>query len=143
MKVIAVLILAGILAACVTPAPPATGHGGLSLQSYTVTITWKTSDICQVDTVTEESTTCVDGNPGFCVARTDFIIWQSDNPSNAKYEIYFDPIMGMPLKAGGNGRIVRQIDDNAPLAEYKYSIVRDGCTPNEQNTFDPRIRIDH
>lgn len=143
MKLIAVVILTGFLAACVTHAPSATVPGGSSLKSYTVTITWMTSDICKVDKVTEQSTDCVDDKPGFCVARTDFIIWQSNNPSNADYDIYFDPIRGMPLQARGNGRIVRQIDDNAPLAEYKYSIVRDGCTPNEENTFDPRIRIDH
>jgi len=134
MKAIAIALLAGALVS---------GSQGLSLNGYTVTITWDSDDPCKVAEVAHEPTNCLYKESQICVARTDFIIWQSINPPNAKYEIYFDPIMGQPLKSGGNGKIVRQIDDNAPLAEYKYSILRDGCPANEENTFDPRIRVDH
>lgn len=143
MKAIAVVILVGFLTASAALMSEPTGLKLLGWNSYAVDITWQTDKPCQVDTVTEETTTCVNGKSGFCVGRTDFIIWRSNNPSNAKYDIYFDPIQGAPLKAGGSGRIVRQIDDNAPLAKYKYAIVRDGCTPDEANTFDPYIRVDH
>ena len=142
MKIIAVVILAGFLTACATPMPPFTGPKGLNLNPYVVDITWQTADPCKVDTVTEETTTCVAAGTAFCVGRADFIIWRSNNPSNAKYEIFFDPIVGVPLKAGGNGVIVRMVNDKAPIADYKYSIVRDGCEPNWENTFDPRIRVD-
>ena len=143
MKSIAVVLLAGILAACATPMPPFTGPKGLKLNPYIVDITWKTTDPCKVDTVVEETTTCVVAGTDFCVGRADFIVWRSNNPSDAKYEIHFDPIVGLPLKSGGNGIIVRPIDDNAPLAKYKYGIVRDGCSPDQANTFDPYIRVDH
>jgi len=142
MKAIAVVILAGFLMACTTPMPPLTGPKGLNLNPYIVDITWQTADPCKVDTVTEEATTCIVPSPKFCVGRADFIVWRSNNPSDAKYEIFFDPIVGVPLKAGGNGIIVRKVDKDAPIGDYKYSIVRKGCAANAANTFDPRIRVD-
>jgi hypothetical protein len=138
MKAIAVVLLAIFLTAYATSMPASAGP----VEAYTVQIFWKTDKPCEVNKVEEEKTTCKKDDSAFCVARNDFIIWQSNNPSNAKYEIYFDPIQGMPLKAGQNGKLVKQIDDNAPLADYKYSIVREGCAPDLANTYDPRIRVD-
>lgn len=142
MKALAVVILAGFLTACDPPLPVSTGSDGPTGQTYTVNIFWKNDSDCKVDRVEEPDTTCKNDDPAFCVGRNDFIIWQSNDPSNAKYEIFFDPITGMPLKAGKEGRIRKRIDENAPFANYKYSIVRDGCSPNEDNTFDPHIRVD-
>jgi len=142
MKVIAVVLLAGFLTACATSMPPFTGAKGLNLNPYIVDITWNTTDTCLVASLTEDPTTCTLPGLGICVGRGDFIMWRSNSPSNAKYEIFFDPIFGARLKAGSNGIIVRPIDRNAPIAQYKYSIVRDGCAPNLANTYDPRIRID-
>ena len=144
MKAIAVVLAAGLLTACVTPVPPFTGPKGLNLNPYIVDITWKSgADFCKVDTLTEESTTCLGGGSVFCVGRDDFIIWRSNNPSDAEYEIFFDPIFSPRLKARRNGIIVRPIDKQAPLADYKYSIVREGCAPDLTNTYDPHIRVDH
>jgi len=143
MKVIAVVILAGFLAACATSMPPFTGVKGLNLNPYIVDITWQTADPCKVDTVVEETTTCVAPFTDFCVGRADFIIWRSHNPSDAKYEIFFDPIKGVPLKSRRHGIVLAKVDDNAPFAKYKYGIVRDGCTPDVANTFDPYIRVNH
>ena len=150
MKTIAVVLLAaGFLTACDQPmpastgSPASTGPEGPTSNSYTVNIFWKDGSECEVDKVEEPVTTCTQGDSAFCVGRNDFITWQGNSPSNAKYEIFFDPIRGMPLKAGNDGSIKRPIDENAPLANYKYSIVRDGCPPNADNTFDPHIRVDH
>ncbi len=138
MKAIAVVLLAIFLTAYATFMPAS----GEIVEAYTVNIFWESPTSCKVAKVEEDDTTCENKEPKFCVHRGDFIIWQSNEPSNVKYEIFFDPIQGMPLKAGNSGKIIKQIDRNAPLADYKYSIVRDGCDPNWENTFDPRIRID-
>jgi len=158
MKAIAVVILAGLLTACEKPPTPVTGAEVLDPganvpdgKEYTVKITWHAEDRCIVKSLTEDSTKCKEPKilglgpepgPAFCVGRTDFVIWQSDNPPNAVYEIFFDPFRGTPLKAEGNGRIKKRIEDKAPIADYKYSIVRDGCEPNKVNTKDPYIRVD-
>ena len=142
MKAIAVVLLACFLTACATSMPPFTGAKGLNLNPYIVDITWNTTDTCKVASLTEDPTTCLVPTTGICVHRGDFIIWRSNSPSNAKYEIFFDPIYGTRMKAGSNGIILRAIDRDAPIAEYKYSIVREGCSPNKDNTYDPRIRID-
>ncbi|MDH3337039.1 MAG: hypothetical protein OEM85_14990 [Gammaproteobacteria bacterium] len=143
MKTIAVVMLAGLLAGCATPIPPFTGPKGLNLNPYTVDITWSATETCKVVLLEEEPTTCIIPGIGLCVGRGDFIVWRSKSPPNVKYEIFFDPIYGARLKAGHNGIIVRPIDANAPIATYKYSIVREGCAPNLANTYDPHIRIDH
>lgn len=144
MKVMIIVLMAGFLTACATPLPPFTGTKGLALNPYRVHIKWKNGvDECKVDTVTESGEICV-GAPGpFCVGRADLIIWTSENPSDARYEIFFDPIFGARLRSNRNGLIVRPIDKKAPFANYKYSIVRKGCAPDLVNTYDPHIRIDH
>ena len=158
MKAIAIVLLAGLLAACEKPPTPVTGAEGLDPganvpdpKEYTVKITWQADDRCKVASVTAETTECeepkkpglgAEPGPAFCVGRTDFIIWQSNNPPNAEYRIFFDPFLGTPLKTNGNGRIKARVADKAPIADYKYSIVRDDCEPNEANTNDPYIRVD-
>lgn len=143
MKIIAVVMCAGLFAGCVTPIPPFIGPKGLNPNPYVVDITWSTTEPCKVDSVTEDPTACLMAGADLCVGRGDFIVWVSNNPSDAKYEIFFDPIYGARLKAGRNGIIVRPIDATAPIATYKYSIVREGCAPDLANTYDPRIRVDH
>lgn len=142
MKAIAVVLLACFLAACAISMPPFTGAKGLNPNPYIVDITWNTTDICKVASLTEDPTTCTVPTAGLCVHRGDFILWKSNSPSNARYEIFFDPIYGARMKAGSNGLILRAIDRSAPIALYKYSIVREGCAPDLANTYDPRIRID-
>ncbi len=143
MKRLLIVMLAGILAACGPTMPAFTGVKGLNANPYILDITWDATDRCKVDSVTEDTTTCVLPGTAFCVGRGDFIIWRSNNPSDAKYEIFFDPILGRPLKARRKGIVVRMIDAKAPIADYKYSIVRDGCSPNLENVYDPHIRVDH
>jgi hypothetical protein len=140
MKTLTVVILVAVLAAC-SSLPPFTGAKGLSVNPYIVDINWNTTDTCKVASLTEDTTTCVPPAPGLCVGRSDFIIWRSNNPSDAQFEIFFDPLFGPRLKSGRDGWVVRPIDDNAPIGDYKYSIVRKGCPPNKDNTFDPHIRI--
>ena len=141
MNKIVIVMLAGLMAACA--AMPGPGASGTSTDPYTVDIYWSTTDSCKVDKVVESATTCIGVTSDICVGRGDFIEWRSNDPSNAKYEIFFDPIQNAPLKAGGNGRIKKPMDANAPIATYKYSIVRDGCSPTLDNTYDPHIRVDH
>lgn len=143
MKKLVIVMLATLLAACGPTMPSFTGVKGLNPNPYILDIHWNATNRCKVDSVTEDTTSCVLPGTAFCVGRSDFIIWRSNNPSDAKYEIFFDPIKGMPLKAGRHGIILRAIDANAPLADYKYSIVRDGCAPNLDNVYDPHIRVDH
>jgi len=155
MKTIAVVLLAGFLMACDKPAsapagsPAATGPNGPTPASYTVNIIWKDGSKCEVKKVEEPDTTCKKNNdsaendePALCVRPGDFIVWQSNKPSNAKFAIFFDPLKGGQVQTG-SGTIRKRIDDKAPEAYYKYSIVRDGCEPDDVNTFDPRIRVDH
>ncbi len=154
MKVIVVVLLAGFLTACDKPmpasteSPAATGPNGRPPATYTVDIHWKDGSDCEVKEVRAPETDCEKNNdsvendePDFCVHPGDFIIWQSNEPSNAKFAIYFDPIKGGQVQTG-SGTIRKQIDDKAPEAYYKYSILRDGCDPDDVNTYDPRIRID-
>jgi len=154
MKTIVIVLLAVLLTACDKPvsaptgSPAAAGHNGLKPASYTVNIFWKDGSECEVGKVEEPDTTCKKNNdsaendePALCVHPGDFIVWQSNEPSDAKFAIFFDPIRGGQVQTG-SGTIRRQIDDKAPEAYYKYSIVRDGCESNDVNTFDPRIRVD-
>ncbi len=143
MNRLLIVMLAALLAACGPTMPSFTGVKGLSANPYIVDINWNSTNPCLVDSITEDTTSCTLPGVGLCVGREDFIIWRSNNPSDAKYEIFFDPILNMPLKARRKGIIVRMIDRKAPIASYKYSIVRDGCAPDATNTYDPHIRIDH
>lgn len=141
MRTLSVLAAAMLLSAC-AELPPFTGDKGLNLNPYIVDINWSTTNPCKVESVSEDTTVCSGGESDFCVGRNDFVIWQSNNPSDAQFEIFFDPIDGPAFQAGGNGWVAKKIDKDAPIGLYKYSIVRKGCPPNQDNTFDPHIRID-
>jgi hypothetical protein len=108
---------------------------------WVVTITWQSKDSCKVAAVTPESTVCVN-NPqtDFCVGQSKWVEWQSD-PAK-KYMIFFSPFNSASLNAGNNGKAKGKINDKAPFALYKYSILADGC--NETlDTYDPHIRVDN
>ena len=144
MKVLTIALLSLILAGC-KHMPPFTGPKGLEANPYIVEIHWKTTPACEVDFITEDPaapTTCLITGPGICIGRNDWVFWRSNNPSDADFEIFFDPIDGIPLKTIWDGIAFAPIDDDAPLGQYKYSIVREGCDPNIDNTFDPHIRVD-
>lgn len=141
MRILFAVAVALLLSAC-AELPPFTGDKGLRPNPYIVDINWSTTDPCKVDSVSEDTTVCSGGGSDFCVGRDDFVIWRSNNPSDAPFEIFFDPIDGPAFTAGGSGWVAKKIDGKAPIGLYKYSIVRDGCPPNQDNTFDPHIRID-
>lgn len=113
---------------------------GSPANPWIVTVKFNPSDHCDITGTTPDPTTCSSGS-GFCVERNHKIEWRSD-PPNTQYEIFFDPFRGRPYRAKTDGTLSMNIDPNAPIAEYKYSVLGLGCTPTEKNTHDPRIRID-
>ncbi len=146
MKRLLIIMLAALLAACGPTMPSFQGVKGLKPNPYIVDITWNSTNRCIVDSFVEEpGRPCTNPGNGICLDRGDYIMWRSNNPSDAKYEIFFDPILNVPLKTRwwSKGIIRRAIDRRAPEAEYKYSIVRDGCDPNFANTYDPHIRVNN
>jgi len=140
MVLVALPLIAFVLVGC-TNIPSFTGTKGEKANPYIVKINFDTADDCKVLSVDEETTPLSCGS-GFCLKRNEWVVWHSE-PAGIKYEIFFNPIVGVPLKSWRNGYLVRPIDRRAPEADYKYSIVRDGCKPNEMNTFDPHIRVNN
>ncbi|MDH3441341.1 MAG: hypothetical protein OEM63_11360 [Gammaproteobacteria bacterium] len=137
VRVIAAIFVSIALGACASGPP--TGPGSTS-SPYIITINFASAASCTINSVSAALPACSSG-PDQCVGQNEFIQWES-NPGGIKYEIYFDPIKGAPLKSGGNGVLKRKIDDDAPYALYKYSILKDGCDPTA-DVFDPRFRVDH
>jgi len=131
------LLFAGItvLSACATDAGML--KKGSQNNPVKLTITWK-ADACLVDTITPDASLCEDTFPEFCIPRTKWVEWHSTPPK--KYVIYFSPFNKGSLKAEHNGIAKGKIDDDAPYAVYKYTIVADGCDP-ETKSNDPGIRV--
>ena len=129
-----------LLTACALKPPPFSGDEGLRLNPYKVVINFASPTSCIVTSVDEFGGTCTGVASSFCVQRDDFIWWES-NPADIRYEIFFDPLFGARLRSTRRGFILRPVDKTAPYAEYKYSIVREGCDPDDINTFDPRMRV--
>ena len=146
-------ILASFVSGCVSttpkaqmalPAPTiraeAQGNGSPA-DPWRVTIHFQDAASCKITHVTDDPAKCPNvPDPGFCVLRGKFVQWESD-PVGIKYDIYFDPIQGMPLMSNANGVLKRPIDPKAPFSLYKYSILRDGCN-SETDTYDPHMRVD-
>ena len=143
MRSTALALMAGLLSGCLAAAPPQPMFKGDQNNPYVVEIPWDTENSCKVNKGAfkeDPAGLCPPPDSGLCLQRDKFIEWQSVNPADAKFEIFFDPLQPTPLKSA-NGKLKRKIDANAPIASYKYSIVRDGCDPTAENTFDPHIRI--
>lgn len=136
----AALLAATLLSACASP-PPIGPANGSQNNPYIITINFANATSCTVTSVSAALPTCSLPFTGPCIGRNEFVQWES-SPGAIKYEIFFDPINGAPLKSGGNGRLKRKMDSDAPWVEYKYSILRDGCDATT-DTFDPRFRVDH
>ena len=127
-----------LVSACETTGPAVPGSRD---DPYVITITWKDGgSSCEVDTVTATLPNCSPPKTGKCGGRGEFIQWESA-PGAIRYEVFFDPLQPSPFRSNGKGVLKRKIDDEAPFAEYKYSILRDRCDATT-DTFDPRIRID-
>jgi hypothetical protein len=141
LKITAVITILSLLTACALKRPPFTGTQGLNFNPHKVVINFTDADPCVITSVDPIATSCVGGGGVFCVGRTEFIWWES-NPADIRYEIFFDPIYSPRLRASPNGFVLRPIDDRAPIGDYKYSIVREGCDPKKAYTFDPLIRVD-
>ena len=97
---------------------------------------------CKVLGVTTAPTPCIGPAPppgDICAGRNQWVQWES-NPPRVGYKIFFDPFKGPPDNAN-NGILKKKIDYRTPFADYKYSILGDGCN-RDTDTFDPRIRID-
>ena len=79
--------------------------------------------------------------PDITTSRGRTLIWQAKDQAgqntDVTFKIYFDPIQGATLRAQ-NGRVSRPIDGNAPLVDYKYTIVSERC---EAQPEDPLIRV--
>ena len=84
------------------------------------------------------------------VWRGKFVTWQTyvktggnEVKTDYRYEIFFDPIQGSPLKSNSKGELKRRIDGDAPPAEYKYTIW-DQVTGQEDHKcvpLDPRFLV--
>jgi hypothetical protein len=85
----------------------------------------------------------------FDVDQGKRIVWQAVDKDgrnmDIRYEIYFDPFKGQPLKSDPKGRKKSPpFDRNAPATpppkgiEYKYSIVGEEC---KDEPLDPRFRL--
>jgi hypothetical protein len=146
MRVIVSVVVLGFMAACTQKAEVAgdtqVSADNSALATYVIGIRWSETDDCQVAELQLDPGVECDATPEkICVQRGDFIKWVSLEPPGTGFSIHFDPIQGMPLKAP-TGQIKRPIDDDAPIADYKYSIVKNGCDPNGDNTYDPHIRVE-
>lgn len=102
-------------------------------------MTWMADDACKIDTITPDSELCAISFPEFCIPQGKWIEWQS-TPAK-RYKVYFSPFNTGSFNAGNNGKAKGKIDDGAPYALYKYTIVADGCDPKTQAN-DPGIRVD-
>lgn len=140
MRIILTALTVLLLSACAPQSSMSLSKGKVN-DPFVVEIYWSDTDTCIVRDVKEDKDgRCSIFSSKLCLRREQHVEWRSMNPSNAAYEIYFDPIQGAPLQTN-NGRLKRKIDNDAPIADYKYSILRDGCDPTKVNTYDPHIRI--
>jgi hypothetical protein len=137
VKAAAILAALSMITACAS-AP--TGGPGTKDSPYKITIEFADAKSCEITGVTEEPTICTKPNSGFCIGQAEWVQWQS-KPSGIQYEVFFDPINGRPFMSGGNGILKRKIDQTAPWAKYKYSILRKNCDP-KTDAYDPHIRVD-
>lgn len=88
----------------------------------------------------------VDPSKPFDVSKSkgQHIAWQAVNkagkPVDERYEIFFDPFKGNPIKARSHGSVRSpKISGSSPInVEYKYSIRGEKC---ERGALDPRFRI--
>ena len=80
------------------------------------------------------------------VKRGEQVRWQSVDKSGGtitrKYEIYFDPFVGNPIKSVGDGKTnPRTIDTKIPEeVDYKYTVVTINSS-NNCDPLDPRLRV--
>lgn len=139
LATVSLLAALTLLASC-TSMPKFVGQKGLKENPYVLKINFNATNNCKIDSVKEDMTICNSRAGEFCVKRKQWIIWVS-NPADIQYRIFFDPMLDRPLRSNRKGFIVKPINENAPIAEYKYSIVRKGCKPDDVNTFDPHIRV--
>lgn len=136
VRVTAAMLSAAMLGACAGMEPVGSGDEN---DPYIITIKFSETP-CKVSSVSHTLPNCKYSSQK-CVRRNDFLQWESD-PDGIKYEIYFDPLTGAPLVSNNNGILKRRIDADAPFAEYKYSIVKNGCN-SATDTYDPRFRVDN
>jgi hypothetical protein len=102
-------------------------------------MTWMADDACKIDTITPDSQLCELTFPEFCIPQGKWVEWQS-TPAKS-YKIYFSPFNTGSFNAGGNGKAKGKVDNDAPYALYKYTVVADGCDPETQAN-DPGFRVD-
>lgn len=102
-------------------------------------MTWMPDDACKIDAITADAELCELNFPEFCIPQSKWVEWQS-TPAK-RYRVYFSPFNSGSFNAGSNGKAKGKIDDDAPYALYKYTIVADGCDPETQAN-DPGLRVD-
>ena len=72
------------------------------------------------------------------------IVWQAvdggGEPVDKRYQIYFDPFKGRPLKSNSHGYLRSpKVESGTPVnVEYKYSIEGQEC---KRDALDPRFRL--
>ncbi len=137
-KVLGVVAGITMLSAC-APQADMIGKGDRG-DPVLLAMTWKSDDACTIDTITPDADICQHSHAEFCMPRSKWVEWQS-KPAK-KYKVYFSPFNTGSFNAGSNGKAKGKIDDNAPYALYKYTIVADGCDPDTQAN-DPGIRVDN
>ena len=116
---------------------------------WIITIKYDPAEVCTILEVKAETTNCVgDMDPknrglkkkddDICVARGKWLKWKTD-PEKKNFDIYFHPFSGQGFP-GNNGDLKKKIDDDAPVALYKYTILMRNCDKKD-DVWDPRIRI--
>ncbi len=133
------MLCAGLMAIGACTTSPGTVSKGDKADPVILAVTWSAADTCAIDTITPDANICQRTHAEFCMPRSKWIEWQS-TPAR-KYDVYFSPFNTGSFNAGNNGKAKGKIDDNAPYALYKYSIVAEGCNPETQ-VNDPHIRVD-
>jgi hypothetical protein len=99
-----------------------------------LSITWDTTDECKITRITPDANICQSTHAEFCMPRSKWVKWQST--SEKGLQVYFSP-----FTTGNDGKTKRKIDDHAPYAVYKYTILAEGCNRDTQAN-DPGIRVD-
>lgn len=129
------------LAACAGQ-PQVAGKGDQN-DPWIVKVMIDDTNRCKILGVEAEANSCNLAKPSdICVKQGKFVQWVS-NPAGTAFNIYFDPLVGQPLKAP-QGKLRKRIAPSTPPSMYKYTVTGgDNCDPNNQDEIhDPAIRVD-
>jgi hypothetical protein len=102
---------------------------------------------CAVDVDVPEADRCAEEEDCFRVSRRNGMIrWerQSAEPTDRRFAIFFDPLMGPQYLSNPHGCLRRRINSNAPLGTYKYTIqtlTAEGKPDGDCPVKDPKVIV--